>query len=74
MKVEVNTENESKSLPFPKLMYSEDDGLIVLFIEFRKGILLSDPKSLYKNKGNHYSECWAMNCFTDFKGSITITQ
>ena len=74
MKVEVKNESEPKELPFPKLMYSKDDELLVLFIDYGRGILMSDERQLYRKESIHYSTDWGMSAFTDFKGSITITQ
>lgn len=73
MKVEVKTKLEEKENEFPKLMISHD-GLLIFFIEEKKGILLNDPQKEYEDVGIHYAENWSMTYFTDFKGSITITQ
>lgn len=74
MKVEVKAENELNILPYPKLMkWNGDNNLIVLFTEPKCGICLSlDIKK--KNTLGSYIDNWAETEFTDFKGSITITQ
>ena len=71
MKVEVKTQNKSKSLPFPKLMKLNDSDLIVLFTGKNKGIVIN---SIDNFRIGTYAEDWIIDSFTDFKGSITITQ
>lgn len=74
MKVEVKTESKMDELPFPKLMkLKEDDNLIVLFTKQGCGICIHQDKNGY-HKMFDYHERWVSKEFTDFKGSITITQ
>ena len=71
MKVEVKTQKENSELPFPKLMISET-GSIVLFEKIECGIFMKsiDDEELIGT----YHKDFCMGVFTDFKGSITITQ
>lgn len=55
--------------PFPKLMIA-DDGDVVLMFERAKGIYLKS-----RHAENHIGEIvngFAMGCFKDFDGSITL--
>lgn len=70
MKVVINNSNEKKELPFPKLMISKDSGTVVLFSEDGIGTQLNRVD--YAFIGTH-SRSWAMKLFTDFTGSITLS-
>ncbi len=74
MKVVINNSNEKKELPFPKLMISKDSGTVVLFSEDGIGTQLNVDISRvdYAFIGTH-SRSWAMKLFTDFTGSITLS-
>lgn len=72
MKVEVKAELELQELPFPKLMrYKYKSELIVLFIDHSCGTVVYDGNN--KRLGD-YRHDWRIEVFTEFKGSITITQ
>lgn len=71
MKVEVNTTEKQNELPFPKLMINQY-GAIVLFHEKHRGIIIKSAENEGRN-GMYYID-FNMSIFTDFKGSITITQ
>lgn len=68
VKVEVN---EKKLKNYPKLMVS-DDGCKVLFIETEVGVCV-DKGNNPLNYIGEYSDRWAENEFTDFTGSITLS-
>ena len=59
----INTNQQSRSLPYPKLMIS-DKGTIVLFESRAIGMVLLEGASVYKL--GHYSFTWDMNAFTNF--------
>lgn len=65
----INTNQNSKSLPYPKLMIS-DKGTIVLFQSRAIGMVLLEGLSVY-NLG-HHSFTWDMNAFTDYYEAITL--
>lgn len=65
----VNTNQKSKSLPYPKLMISSE-GTIVLFKERSIGVVLLDDSSSY-NIGFH-SATWDTNAFKDYYEAITL--
>lgn len=69
MKVEVNEKGKTKEMDFPKLMVDHNGG-VVLFISPKKGTVL-EPTS-FEVIGEFY-ENWNMSCFTDFEGSITLS-
>ena len=76
MKVTVNNTDTNTSKPFPKLMIAikegiPDKGIIVLFEEEEKGTVVYTPND-YKKLG-YKSNTFLMNCFTDFNGSITLS-
>ena len=58
-----------KTIPFPKLMKS-DNGRIVLFSSPKVGTLVSS--SHYETVG-YYSNNWDEECFKDYGGTIELT-
>lgn len=65
----INTNQQSKSLPYPKLMIS-DKGTIVLFESRAIGIVLLEGYGSYKL--GHHSFTWDMNNFSDYYEAITL--
>lgn len=65
----INTNQESRSLPYPKLMIS-DKGTIVLFQDCAKGVVILEGFSPYKI--GHHSFTWDMNAFEDYYEAITL--
>ena len=65
----INTNQNSRSLEYPKLMISEKE-TIVLFNCHAVGIVLLEGFSTYEI--GFYSNTWDMNAFTDFTGLITL--
>lgn len=74
MKVEVKQDGENPLYPlYPRLMKFHDNvNFIVLFISREEGVVLKSD-DINKPIG-YYANDWYMENFTDFKGSITITQ
>ena len=71
MAIEVNVKDQEKQeSEFPKLMVSEL-GKIVLFTSKSVGTLIV-PSSADKKVG-HYCESWCEDVFTDFHGSVTLS-
>lgn len=64
----INTNQQSKSLPYPKLMVSEK-GTIVLFESSATGVVLKG-NDFYKL--GFYSQSFDMNVFSDFNEAITL--
>lgn len=65
----INTNQKSRSLPYPKLMISEK-GTIVLFQDRAKGVVILEGFSPYKI--GHHSFTWDMNNFSDYYEAITL--
>ena len=65
----INTNQNSRSLPYPKLMIS-DKGTIVLFTDRAIGVVLLQGSSIY-NIG-FYSATWDFTAFSDYYESITL--
>ena len=65
----INTNQNSKSLPYPKLMLSEN-GTIVLFESRAIGVVLFEGYGSYKI--GHHSFTWDMNSFSDYYEAITL--
>ena len=63
----VRNESEVESA-YPKIMKSNN--LVVLFSSHKKGVVIGST-SLYDV--GHISEDWAMDCFDNFVGSITLS-
>ena len=76
LKSEVNIVSDKKELPFPKLMISRY-GRIILATSARgneiRGILMYE-KVTDDVCPILQADCWAADVFTDFYGSITLTQ
>lgn len=74
LKSEVKNLSEKKELPFPKLMIGIDSKTIIFAIGRAggtiQGLVLEDK---FWRVG-YYSEIWTTNLFTDFYGSVTLTQ
>jgi hypothetical protein len=69
IKTAILTNQNSRSLPYPKLMISES-GTIVLFKDRSVGVVLIKGTSTYEI--GHYSNTWDFTAFTDFNASITL--
>ena len=69
IKTSILTNQNSRSLPYPKLMISVK-GTIVLFSDHAKGVVLLQGSSPYKI--GHYSDTIDMNNFSDYYESITL--
>ena len=65
----INTNQNSRSLPYPKLMISEK-GTIVLFSDKSIGVVLLEGITNYKI--GHHSFSWDMNSFSDYYEAITL--
>ena len=65
----INTNQQSRSLPYPKLMIS-DKGTIVLFQDRAIGVVLLEGLSTYKIGHHHFT--WDMNAFKDYYEAITL--
>ena len=63
MRVTIGDEQELNVKPFPKLMISKM-GTIVFFSKYDEGICIKRGK---------YLTTWDMSYFTDFTGSVTIS-
>ena len=68
MKVEINEPKKAKEKGFPKLMIAKD-GEMVLFQSLSVGTVI---KGVEYGIG-HHSVRWAMKDFSDFEGSITLS-
>ena len=69
IKVNINVNNKVSKLPFPKLMITESN-TIVLMQERSMGVVLSEGACSYKL--GYYSDTWDMNAFKDFNDYITL--
>ena len=69
IKTAILTNQNSRSLPYPKLMISEKE-TIVLFQDCSIGIVLFEGFSTYEI--GFYSNTWDITAFTDFNASITL--
>jgi len=67
MKVEVNENKAVEKKPFPKLMVSGD--CIVYMIRAQCGVALSNDKYV----ALEYDDEWIMSKFTDFNGTVTLS-
>ena len=76
-----STEYRKKKASYPKLMISKDTGVIVLVTSERenKGTgTIVRPAILYGGNttvlaAGYYSDKWAMEWFSDYTGSVTLT-
>jgi hypothetical protein len=57
-------------LPFPKLMISAE-GTVVLFSDQISGVVLVSAIKSVQPIGYH-SDSWALSCFHDFYGTVTL--
>jgi hypothetical protein len=69
IKTAILTNQNSRSLPYPKLMIS-DKGTIVLFKDCAIGVVLLQGSSIY-NIG-FYSATWDFTAFSDYYEAITL--
>jgi hypothetical protein len=65
----INTNQNSRSLPYPKLMIS-DKGTIVLFSNRATGVVLLQGSSSYKI--GFHSFAWDLTAFSDYYEAITL--
>lgn len=75
MKVEVKENGTVKEKPFPKLMKAKNYNRIIIATGFSddgtiKGFLI---KSDEITDILHFSKGWNPSCFSDFEGSITLS-
>jgi hypothetical protein len=70
VKTTINTNQNSRSLTYPKLMISHE-GTIVLFYNPAIGVVLLQGNSLCYKIG-HHSLAWDMNNFSDYYEAITL--
>lgn len=70
MKSIINTGNEKKELPFPKLMVS-NNGNVVLFVNSQEGFCVYSSPEFDRLFGLY--DTWNISDFTDFNGSITLS-
>lgn len=64
--------NENAELQFPKIMQHSHTKCIVMFVDQKNGICLNPGTSQY-NKIGTYADDWNAKEFTDFTGSITLS-
>ncbi len=62
---------DSGDKPFPKLMICIHTGLIVLMTDECSGTFVGNQSKIYPF--GHYSDTWNINHFTDFTGSVTLS-
>lgn len=62
--------NGKEVAEYPKLMISREDGAIVLFMGHEEGVCLRAGRD---EDIGEYSEVWDMSAFSDFDGSITLS-
>jgi hypothetical protein len=70
IKAEINEKKKEPVDEFPKLMMHKD-GSIVLFTEYCNGTLLHDTTG--STSAGWVNQFWSMRDFTDFHGSITLS-
>lgn len=63
--------SDAPDITFPKLMVS-DGGRVVLFERHGVGTIVGSIVSQEFEVGS-YSSSWAMDCFRDFHGEVTIS-
>lgn len=73
MNVQVNKPKQDK--PFPKLMVNIEPeyDLIILFTDEVTGTVISDNDTENPYEVGYYSKAWTTKDFTDFEGSITLS-
>jgi hypothetical protein len=69
MKYKITDAPKDKELPYPKLMKS-NNGKIVLMTVRGEGMVLFDEGY---TKAGHYSNEWIMHNFSDFHGTIALS-
>ena len=69
IKTAILTNQNSRSLPYPKLMLSES-GTIVLMKDRSVGVVLIKGTSTYEI--GFYSNTWDITAFSDYNESITL--
>jgi hypothetical protein len=69
VKTTINNNQNSRSLPYPKLMIS-DKGTIVLFSDRAIGVVLLEGFSNYKIGEHHFT--WDTTAFSDYYEAITL--
>ena len=69
IKTTILTNENSRSLPYPKLMIS-DKGTIVLFHNCAIGVVILEGFSNYKI--GYLSSTWDMTAFSDYYEAITL--
>ncbi len=71
-----STEYRKKKASYPKLMIAKNGGVIVLMTAEKgnegTGTVLYGGKTTFRATG-HYSKTWAMERFSDYDGSVTLT-
>lgn len=81
MKAVINEKETPVKDEYPKLMVSSEKlgathpGRIVLFTSPKEGTLLSQPSGGHYSscKIGEYDDCWNIDIFTPFTGSITLS-
>ena len=68
--VTIGESKPQNSKPYPKLMRSYINGLIVFFIDKGCGFVLNSPDN--SREVGYYSETYFMENFTDFNEPLTI--
>ena len=68
--IKSEVEEVESIIEFPKLMIDKND-LIVLFSSPKLGVVVKGDNLLWK-VGEH-GEAWVMDRFTDFRGSVTLS-
>ena len=63
------SDKEERENDYPKLMVDEY-GMIVLFAGHKVGMVVETDS---REDCGHYSESWDMSWFTEFDGSITLS-
>lgn len=70
MKVQVKEKEPNKEIKYPCLMKAESTKMIVLFLDEKKGTVVSRGGGLYEL--GDYLTNWEMEAFTPFNGTITL--
>jgi len=72
IEVEVNNKEKTK-LSYPKLMKGDLSGCIVFFNKDKEGVLMTQGSPDTCIEVGAYHREWGMECFTDYQGSITLS-
>ena len=70
MKSEVKPVEKKSDKPFPKLMQSKKTGEVLLFNDYGDGMCITKGKRYFLSQ---YSRNWSMDEFTDFEGTVTLS-